>query len=306
MSAADFDSWTPEETGGPVITRVNQVSAVESSASPVPMKSNTKKVPRSGGMAVGVVDKGDPYPEDDSENDDILLTAKKFGEAIRIEEEDLEDTEGVADILATKQYDWAGSYAKLLDNATLAVTAAAVGANVPFVSVYSALAQNDTDTGYTANSNITKTGSGGVTYDLLSAFLEPIEDGDYFDEGNTIVIASPSFRRKFRGIKDSTGAPIFVQGLAGTPDTLFGLQVKWSTGARTSATATTSPTGHPLLIAVNKNFLRLGIRTPVQTRFSPADGGIGMLTDENILQMRVRRGFALGHPDAAAILEDNS
>jgi HK97 family phage major capsid protein len=297
-----FEAWIPEEDSSEVIQRVDQMSAVESLASPEPMSSNTKSIPRSAGVGVSVVDKGGAYSEDTSTNDDIVLTAKKLGKAIRIAEEDIDDS--LANILTTKQKDWATSYAKLLDNATLAVSAA-VGTGVPFESVYYTLTQTNAGLGYTANDNITVAGSAGPSYDDLSAVLGKAEGGDYFDLSRMVVIAHPSFRATLRAVKDLQGQPIFVQGQQGdrgTPDTLFDLPVRWSLGCRISATATDAPSGKPVLVVANADFLRLGRRSGPESIFIDGRDGLSALTDESILKMRARRAFALGHPKAAAVL----
>ncbi|RAJ70275.1 HK97 family phage major capsid protein [Streptomyces sp. Amel2xB2] len=302
MARNTYENWIPEEDGSEVITRVAQMSAVEALASPEPMNSNSKSIPRSAGVGVSVVDKGGAYSEDVSTNDDITLTAKKLGKAIRIAEEDIDDS--LADILATKQKDWATSYAKLIDNATLAVSAAP-GAGVPFASVYYQLTQADSGLGYGANDNVTVAASGGATYDNLSDVLGTVEGGDYFDPGRMVVIAHPSFRGVLRKTKDDQNQPIFVrgqQGDSGSPDTLFDLPVHWSLGAKVSATATDAPTGKPLLVVVNADFLRLGRRSGPESIFIDGRDGLSALTDESILKMRARRGFALGHPKAAAVL----
>lgn len=302
MARNTFEAWIPEEDSSEVIQRVNQMSAVEALASPEPMSSNSKSIPRSAGVGVGLVDKGGAYSEDTSANDDITLTAKKIGKAIRIAEEDIDDS--LANIIATKQKDWATSYAKYLDNATLAVSAA-VGTGVPFNSVYYTLTQTDAGLGYTANDNVTTAASGGVTYDDLSAVLEDVEGGDYFDLSRMVVIAHPSYRGVLRRIKDNDEQPIFVrgqQGDAGSPDTLFELPIRWSLGCRVSATATDAPTGKPVLVVANQDYLRLGRRSGPESIFIDGRDGLSALTDESILKMRARRGFALGHPKAAAVL----
>lgn len=301
MARNTYEAWIPEEFDSEVITRVNQMSAVEALASPETMSSNTKSIPRSAGVGVSLVDKGGTYSEDTSTNDDITLTAKKIGKAIRIAEEDIDDS--LANVISTKQKDWATSYAKYLDNATLAVSATA-GSNVPFNSVYYTLTQTDSGVGYTANDNIT-VASSAVTYDDLSAVLSDVEAGDYFDLSRTVVIAHPSFRGVLRTIKDDQNMPVFVQGQGGdrgTPDTLFDLPVRWSLGCRISATATDAPTGKPILVVVNADFLRLGRRSGPESIFIDGRDGLSALTDESILKMRARRGFALGHPKAAAVL----
>ncbi len=160
MARATFEGWLPEEKDSSVITRINSVSAVEAVARRLPMNSTTKSFPRDGGMDVGEVAKGAAYGEDTSANDEVTLTAKKFGKAIRIAEEDIDDS--VADILNTKKNSWGGSYARFIDNACLAVTAA-VGAGVPFTSVYRAVRSADAATGYVADTNYTATAGSSPT-----------------------------------------------------------------------------------------------------------------------------------------------
>jgi HK97 family phage major capsid protein len=310
MARATFEGWLPEEKDSSVITRINATSAVEALARRLPMNSATKSFPRSGGMDVAEVAKGAAYGEDVSANDELTLTAKKFGKAIRIAEEDIDDN--VVNIIETKKTDWASSYAKFLDNAALAVTAA-IGTGVPFTSVYRAVTTADASTGYTANANHVSTATTGIaTYTNLSAVLGLAEASNSFDESGVVVIAHPSFKSQFRGMMDDQNRPIFVDGLAGTPGTLFGYPVRWSSGARTTATATSAPgvtggakgaVGNPLLIVGQRDALMLGIRSGPESVVIDGKDGASALTDETILKVRARRAFGVSYPDAFAILE---
>lgn len=305
MARNTFEDWIPEEWDSQVIQRVAAVSVIESEAKQYPMSTDTRHIPRSAGVDVNGVAKGTAYGEDESVNDDVLLTAKKAGRAIRIADEDLQDS-NVA-ILEQKRVDWATSWAKYIDNACLAVTAAVSGVTVPFTSVYKAIRTTNADTDYTADDNYVATATGSaLTYDDLSEVLGKVEGGDYWDEGLTLVVAHPSLRERIRNIKDDQGQPIFVRGQGGdrgTPDTLFGHRIRWSLGAKTSATAVHNPTGNPLLIVVNKDFLALGKRSGPESRVAGPDSGAAFLTDEALLKMRARRAFALTHEKAAAVLE---
>lgn len=305
MARNTFEDWIPEEWDSQVIQRVQQVSVIESEARPYPMATDTRHIPRSAGVDVNGVAKGTAYGEDESVNDDVLLTAKKAGRAIRIADEDLQDS-NVA-IIEQKRVDWATSWAKYLDNACLAVTAAESGVTVPFTSVYKAIRTTNADTSYTADTNYVATATGGVvSYNNLSALLGKVEVGDYWDESLTLVIAHPSLREKIRNIKDDQNQPIFVRGQggdAGTPDTLFGHRIRWSLGAKTSATAVHNPGGNPLMIVVNREFLAIGKRSGPESRVAGPDTGAAFLTDEALLKMRARRAFALTHEKAAAVLE---
>jgi len=298
MARNTFEAWIPEENDSAVLARVAAVSAVESLASHTPMTTDTKSTPRSAGLAVGYITKGSAYGEDSSVNDDVVLTARKFGEAIRVAEEDINDS--LADILSAKGVDWATSYGKVFDNATLAVTAA-VGTGVPFTSVYKTLLTTDADLDYTASDNISVATSAGITYDWLSGLLGLVETSDYFDDARMVVIAHPSFRASLRGVKDLNGMPVFIQGIAGTPDTLFGAPINWSTGAKANATASASPTGKAVMVYCNQDFLLVGDRSGPESMFVDGNTGLGALTDEAILKFRARKGFAVGHPKAFAI-----
>lgn len=312
MARNDFDTWVPEEYDSDVLVRVRQTSGIERFARVETMGTDTKHVPRSAGMGVGVVPKGSPYTEDTSLNDDVVLIARKFGKVLRVAEEDLDDTP--ENIIRVKQLDWATSYAKAFDNACLATTGAANGTTVPFTSVYAALSAADPDMGYTAGANIvTSVDNSGaspvaraVNYDDLSDTLSKYEVGDYFDPSNTVIIAHPAFRAALRQIKDDAGAPIFVQGQggdSGSPDTLFDFPIQWSLGSKLSATNTDAPDGNPILVIANRHFLIKGTRSGPESVVIDGRDGTSALTDETLLKMRARRGFTLGHPKAAAILE---
>lgn len=310
MARATFETWLPEEQTSDTIRRIAAASAVESVARRLPMNSTTKSFPRTGGMDVAEVAKGAAYGEDTSANTELILTAKKFGKAMRIAEEDIDDS--LVDILATKKLDWADSYAVFIDNATLG-TSAAIGTGVPFTSVYRAVTTNDTDTGYTANANHTSTATTGiVSYANLSAVLADAEASNSFNEGDIVVIAHPSFKADFRNVVDDNGNPLFVEGSADAPSTLFGYPVKWSRGARVTATALSSPTvgsgakgtaGNPLLIVGPRQGLMLGVRSGPESVVIDGRDGASALTDETILKMRARRAFAVAYPDAFGVLE---
>lgn len=299
MARINLDGWIPEERGSAVLETVNQVSAVELLATREPMTTDAKIIQRVGGVSVHVTGKGEAYTESTTADDEVTLKARKFTGLLRFAEEDLADIP--ANVIAIKQKEWAKSYAVKLDNAVLGVTAAETGdETAPFTSVYRALSQANAETGYVANANIIQT-AGAVTYDDLSDVLARVEQGNRF--GELVIIANPAFKAALRGVKDDNGAPVFVQGLAGTPDTMFGYQLAWSAGARTSATASSTPTGNPLLVVTSKESLILGVRSGPETFVADGNAGASMLTDEALVKMRARRAFVLGHEDAAAILE---
>lgn len=300
MARNTMEAWIPEEWDSRVVQTINQMSVVEAISARIPMGSDTKHVPRTAGMGVDVVDKGSAYGEDTSLNDEVLLTAKKFGKAVRVAEEDIDDS--VANIIDAKMIGWSKSYAKILDNASLAVTGAP-GTGVPFTSLYYLLNTTDATVGYTGGTNITTAATAGApTYSEFSTAIGNVETGDYFDPSTMVAIANPGFRKYLRGVLDNQMRPIFIAGGAGTPDTIFDVPIHWSLGARTSATASSSPTGRPIMAFVNPELMLLGIRSGPESVFIDGRDGLSALTDESILKMRSRRGFAYGHPNGASIL----
>jgi HK97 family phage major capsid protein len=237
------DAWLVEEQGSEVIRVVNQNSVIESEATPEPMKSYTKTIPRSGSVSVDVIPKGSAYGEDSGTTDEITITTRKFGKVIRIAEEDIEDE--LVDVLNEKKIAWGNAYAVTIDNACLGTSAAANGTTVPFLSVYQAVRTADAAVGYTANANYVPTaGTGaGVTYDQLRQLVKNYETGPFFDPAQALVVAHPTFKDQLRGIKDTQGHPLFTDPQAGTDPTFFGYRMKFTLGARRTRRRRTRPPG---------------------------------------------------------------
>lgn len=310
LTPNNYENWIPEEYDSDVLRAVNQTSVIEQIARRYPMSSDTKQIPRSGGTSVSVVPKGGTYGQSGHVADAVVLVAVKFGDVQSVNYEDLQDP--YVNVIQQIQLDWARSYALMLDNAALAVTGDANGSTRPFNSVYYAVRHSNSKTNYVADTNYVASASGGVDYDDLNEVLGKVEQSNYWAEANVRILAHPSFRQKLRGIKDNEGRPIFeettVTGLGGTMarSTLFGHEILWSLGARTSAEATDAPTGNPLLIVANTQFLALGVRSGPETATSGVDEGIGFLTDTAAIKMRSRRAFAVTEEHAVAVLEDTS
>jgi hypothetical protein len=53
---------------------------------------------------------------------------------------------------------------------------------------------------------------------------------------------------------------------------------------------------------VNPELMLLGERSGPESVFIDGRDGLSALTDESILKMRARRGWAYGHPNGASIL----
>jgi len=312
MARNTMEAWLRDEQGSDVIKRIEYNSVAESIFRSVPMSGATKTEPRMADMSVAVVAKGSAYGEDTAANDEVLLTAIKFGTALRIAEEDIDDQ--IANIIEAKKLSWASNFGVLLDNATIGTSAAANGSTIPFTSIYRAVTTADAAVGYTANANYLSA-IAAVTYDNLSDLASKIEGSGYGAPGNA-YIAHPVFKGVLRKIKDSQGRPIFEPSpREGSPDTLFGYPIHWSGGAVVSATASATQAatlvgqgvkgtaGNPLIAFGNPDYALLGKRSGVESVVIDGRDGLSALTDETILKVRARRAFALGNVKAFAVLE---
>jgi HK97 family phage major capsid protein len=287
------NGWIAEEHDSAVVTESNRLSAVESNARRVRMTTDLKSVPRFVGEEPDVIAEAAAYDEADVTLDDVTLTARKFGKIYRYSEEDVQDT--FVDLLNESKADFARHWAVKFDNAALGVTAAANGGTVPFTSVYREVSQ------YNSASNRIQT-AGPIELDDLSNGLGLVETGDYWDESDAIVIAHPSLKGSLRVMEDANGNLVqqYTDPLAPTRETLFGYRIVWSWGARTHATATSKPTGNPLVIFGNRRLLLNGVRSGPESMLSRE---AEFRTDEVLLKCRARRGFAVAKPSAFSIVE---
>ena len=320
----DMDVWKPVETGGDVIRELTRVSAIEAEARPEPMASDTKRVRRSGDFDVAGVAKGAEYGFDMNSNDYVELIAAKVGGLRKFAEEDLGgDVEGGETLLAETERQAMNALAVTFDQGAIGTTADRNGTTVLWRSIYYTLATADGGAGadpplgsYAANANIAQwynadvAADGKVGYTSISDFLAIYEEGPYYDEGNSVIIASPAWKRVLRNVLDGNGRPYWVDG----QDNLFGYRIRWTVGARKHATTTKNPTGSPLLVIANKDLIIKGNAklTPSMVNANPgvaiqrAINGIGFTSDEAIFKAAMRRGFVLGEPRGAAILEYNA
>jgi HK97 family phage major capsid protein len=312
--------WIAVETGDVAIQALMQTSAVELLARPERMRTDTKQVPRSGDFAIGSVAKGAAYTETSGTNDYVQLIARKAGGVLRVAEEDLVDSD--VDVLATKREGASRNMAKFYDNACIGTSAAENGTTVNYTSIYKALRTTNSASGsyaYTADANyraanFSTTASGAAGYLALSNALGIWEQSEFYDEGSGIIIASPAWKAALRNVVDTTGRPIFnetpvIEGIS--RDTLLGLPVTWSMGARVSAVNTQSPTGNPLLVIGHRDFLIKGMANLSPEIATPNPGfaiqragnGVGFLTDEALMKAAMRRGFNIGTENAFVIVE---
>lgn len=318
LSAADVSNWIPIEYDSEAVQRVLAESAVERYARAVPMGSDTKQIPRSAGLTVTA---DTTYTDDASTNDKVILKARRHIARFSVDEDDLDDANSLLNVIQVKSLDWAISYADEFDNACLGVSAAesdTASNHRPYTSLYKALRTSDSGVSYTADANyltwdddnlsIASTGANGSSaYEKLSALFSLVESGKFWNQADMLVIAHPSWRSVMRLALDGNGSPIFnesayIDATTQRPvDTLFGTPIAWSRGAKVSDTATADPVGNNLLFYANRRYLARGDRTVPEVSMAaarPQDD-----SDVTSVKFRVRKGFVLTHPKAAAVLE---
>jgi len=288
----EANGYILEEQGSTVIQDLIANSAVERFARREAMASRTKSVPRFVGDAPTVVAEGDEIPASSPTLDEIVLTARKYAQLMHISEEDVNDS--LVDTLSVYKREWASKWARKYDNACLGVTAAGDGDDgQPFTSLYRAVSPG------AAGTNLIQTG-GAMTYAQLNNALGIAEDSSKFDAANTVWMAHPKMLKEIRGMIKGNNDLVLPDPLAGTPGSLFGYPLVISYGAATSAAASASPAGNPLLIVGNRQMLINGVRGGVE---SVVSRDAEFARDGVVLKTRIRRGFAVADADAFAIVE---
>lgn len=278
------NGWIPEQKTGEVLQALAQTSTVERVARRVNMTSEFAAVPRFAADGVDVVAEHAVIPLIDGDLDEVTLRAIKFANRTSISVEDSRDA--VADYLNAFKVSWASNFGIKLDNAALGAVGAANGTTRPFDSVYQVASAGRITT------------AGALTYEDLVGVVGDLENGDYADD--LVVIAHPAFAMSLRNLKDDAGDRVTGDPLGGGVPTVFGLDLNFSRGARTNATATDRPTGNPLLIVGSRRNLILGVRDGIESQLSDQ---FRWDTDELELKMRARRGFVVADPAAFRVIE---
>jgi HK97 family phage major capsid protein len=290
----EANGYILEEQGSAVIQDLIANSGVERFARREAMASRTKSVPRFVADAPSVVAEGDEIPAASTTLDEIVLTARKYAKLFHISEEDVNDS--LVDVLTTYKREWASRWARKFDNACLGVTAAGDGDDgQPFTSLYRAMATDPN----APVSQIIQTG-GAMSYDDINNALGFAENSSKFDAANTVWMAHPKMLKEIRGMVKGNSDLVLPDPLAGTPGSLFGYPLVVSYGAATSAAATDTPAGNPLLIVGNRQMLINGVRGGVE---SVVSRDAEFARDGVVLKTRIRRGFAVADAGAFGIVE---
>jgi HK97 family phage major capsid protein len=286
------NGWIPEEYSSTVITTARGNSFVESSARKENMNSEVKAVPRFLGDEPVVVAEGADYPDAAPVLDEVILQARKWGKILHVSEEDLNDS--FVDVVTQYKSDWAALWARKFDNACLGVTAAADGTDAkPYTSVYREVSQ------YNSASNRIQT-AGELTFEDLNNALALVETSGYYDSSKAFMAVSPKLLGDLRNLKDAAGARMSIDPLSGQVTSLLGVPVFVTQGANAVAAATSAPAGNPLIIVGNRDLLINGVRSGIESLVSK---DAEFRSDGVLIKVRARRGFAVGRPQAFAVIE---
>lgn len=309
MAARDFSAWQPIIWDDQVIQREVQASAIYDTAREMNMVSNTYEIPRFTNAMVGG---GSQLTEDTNNGDTIALYSYQYNGKETLDEAQIEDSP--ADEVAAVTYEWMNSFHMSYDNACIGVSAArsSTASNFqPYNSIYYTVRHSDSDVGYVADTNYTKTGSGGLTYDFANTALGVLENTKFWNPANGCAYIHSSLKKAIRGVKDGQGRPIFVESTAGFPGggvqpryELFGVPAYFTFGAQVSNDFTSfqnGTAGNPLIVFANRRHAVRGERIPPQAQFINANININAL--EHTVQFRARQGFAATVPQAFSVLE---
>ncbi len=295
--ARDITDWLPIEYDPSLVTEQVQHSAVLDVAVAKTMGSATMEMPRLLGANIGG---GSVLLEDTTDGSKVTMYTYQYNNKVTLDEADTEDA--YVDAINGYNAQFLNKLNVKHDNACLGVTGARSATATdyrPFTSLIKVLRTNDSDAGYTADANVL---SGALTYDNLSNVLGLVEDSDFGDPTQLVVIAHRGLRNNLRKVKDDEGRPIFQSADAQVhSDSVFGIRIVWSAGAVEAPSFNASVSGAAkLLFVANRNTLINGKRIEPQARFIPA--GINTTALEHTLQHRARRGFVVTVPQAAAAL----
>ncbi len=278
-----------------------QNSAVLEVAVAKTMGSATMEMPRLLGANIGG---GSTLLEDTTDGSKVTMYTYQYNNKVTLDEADTEDA--YVDAINGYNAQFLNKLNVKHDNACLGVTGSRSATATdyrPYTSLIKVLRSADSDAGYAADANVK---SGALTYDNLSDTLGLVEDSDFGDPSQLVVIAHRGLRNNLRKIKDDNGNPIFQSADAVVhSDSVFGIRIVWSAGAVEAPNFNTSVAGAAkLLFVANRNTLINGKRIEPQARFIPA--GINTTALEHTLQHRARRGFVVTVPQAASALRVTS
>lgn len=293
LSHANY--WIPEQEG-PVLSAVRQNSVIEQVARKFNMTTDLARLKGVSGADPRVVAEGGLIPDADLDFADKVIEAVKYAELLPLSYEDVSDSSG--QFIEDYKVDWFSNFAVKFDNACLGVTAAqgtttGTRADRPFNSVYVEA---------TALSNVTAT-AGALTFEDLNDGWSQVESDPYYGAGTGVIIAHPMVRGSLRSLKDADGNNIFSAGQAvsgSVGDSLFGVPIVYSRGARTSAVQTANPAGNPLIIFGDRSALIDGVRSGPESVLSTE---VDFKTDVYNLKVRARRGFVVSQPSAFHVVE---
>jgi len=306
MANVSITSWVPVDVDNVAVGKELQRSAIYDVARRRPVSTTQTDVPR---YANADVNGGPTLTDDTNVADTVSMFDYLYNGKFVVNESEFEDSP--ADAIEQYAAQWMNSFHKKYDNACIGVTGARSGTATlkrPYTSIYAAVRANDSNIGYTSDTNYTATGTGGLTYANMNAALGKGEQANFWAPDSGVIIIHPGLLQSVRGILGTDNRPIFVESsglMAGggvVPRyNLFGYPAYFSYGAQTSSSFDMTEAGKKLVVFVNRQYLVRGDRIAPQTRFIPAE--INTASLQHVVQARARQGFVLTSAFAASVLE---
>lgn len=193
-------------------------------------------------------------------------------------------------VLATKII-LADSNVDLISNIRVELEDAVVrGLEQSYLGYYAGTPFAQTLSGSTPVAHTIAFGTGADLLDDINEALNAIESDGFME--NIGFVTHPSVAGALRGLRDTTGQPLFRAGAADeTPSTLFGWPIRFTRNMQ----LTGSPAAYELIVA-DWRYMLEGIRSGMELEiFKTGTVGNHNLLTENKVAIRatIRRGFAI-------------
>jgi HK97 family phage major capsid protein len=286
ISRANAAALISQQDINEVFQGLAQASAALRTFRTINMGTSTARMPVIDALATaGFVDEGDAKPTSSVVWASKTLTAEEIAVIVPIHENVFDDTEfGVWEAVRPRIVEAVG---KVLDGAVF------FGTNKP------ASWPASLEDGARAAGNARSAAAAGDLVEDINATWALVE-ADGFDVN--VQYAARSLRAALRGLRDTNGAPIYLQSLRGDGDAnlLMGEPIEWVTNGSWVAAAG-GPVG-ATLIAGDRNAAILGLRQDITFKVltEATVGGVNLAeTDRIALRAKMRVAFQVADPTTA-------
>lgn len=320
--ADDITGWIPVPTEDTALHDAFQASAIERFGNPVTMTSDTDRIPRSGNSGHGFrTRRGQSVKVDASLNDKVVIASAFYANDYDVD--DAQNQDSAPTFFTEKFVDFLSDYAVDFDTDCIG---AAYTPGDEWKSIYAAITSDDSTVGYdfeapTAageyqSANYTRSALADFKdndgYQTIREASRVLRSSQTIDPGiagieaapfrawepaNMVAFVHPLLSDYFLGITDDNKRPLLtdVRFQPDQPTNIAGFAAIQTYGAE-------SPTGNPLIVFANRRHVRQSTRRPLEQGFRSSINNPDRVM-ASTMRVRLRKGFVLAYPQAAAVLE---